>query len=58
MATRFEVTMTWLKLKARVWGIQGSWQDGMLNLNTSINKVNYSKEDDQFTQNKAHDHEK
>jgi hypothetical protein len=30
----------------------------MLNQNTSINKVNYSKEDDQFTQNKAHDHEK
>jgi hypothetical protein len=26
-----------------------SWQDGKLNLNTSINKVNYPKEDDQFT---------
>jgi hypothetical protein len=24
-ATRLGVTTTWLKLKARVWGIQGSW---------------------------------
>jgi hypothetical protein len=42
--------MTWLKLKARVWRIQGSWQGATLNLNTSIKRVIYPKEDDQFTE--------
>jgi hypothetical protein len=31
------VTMTWLKLKARVWSkVKVSWQEGRLNHNTLI----------------------